>query len=95
MPSYVSFDDTMASGHDTEEIVSVMYAGATLSNVECLQEPERQELPATGSPLPPEEPEVEIVERRPKKQNKFLTGFKSRIAGLFGGPAEDNSDLIE
>lgn len=99
LPSYVSIDEMKIMNHDSEEMVSVMYAGATLSNVECLEEPHRQELPVTGSPVLPvvetEEEEEDESEKKPKKQSRFMSSIKTKIAGLFGGPLEDNSDLIE
>lgn len=98
LPNYATIDETKATGHDMEEIVSVMYAGTTLSVTECLEEPERMELPPTGNPSPfPEPIEDDEVEKKQRKEKtrSFMTGFKNRLAGIFGGPAEDNSDLIE
>lgn len=100
LPNYVTVDESKTPGHDLEEIVSIMYAGATLSEAECLKEPDHKEVPAIGeAPLPLPEPEVEEEEterkRRKGKTNSFMSGFKTRLANIFGGGPEDNSDLIE
>lgn len=98
LPGYIAVDESKAAGHDLEEIVSVMYAGATLSDAECLKEPERDDPPAVEDfplPLPGAEEEEEFKEPKTKEKSSFMSGFKTRLASIFGGAPEDNSDLIE
>ncbi len=93
LPSYVSVDETKTSSYEAEQVISVMYAGATLSDSECLEFPERRELPSNGTPLPKEEEEPE-KEVRTKPKNTFMDSIKRRVSGLFSGPT-DNSELID
>lgn len=94
LPPYVVLDEIKTSSYDCEEVISVMYAGATSYDVECLEEPERQELPITGEPAPTvnnDTPEPEPVIR---KKNSMIEKFKKRISSMFSGPT-DNSELID
>lgn len=94
LPSYVAVDKSIANSHNLEEVVSVLYAGATLSNIECLEEPTREELPATG--IPAQQPAEDKPEQHTHKSDKESrwARFTTRIANVFGG-AEDNSELID
>lgn len=101
LPDYVELA-TVEPGCEIDEVVSIMYAGATLSNHECLEEPPRQELPATGE-LPAEEPQEETLKKRPKKRrddddteprNGIFSRLGKKIANIFGDPS-DNSELID
>lgn len=92
LPSYVTLDEVKSSSYECEEVVSVLYAGATLSDRQCLEEPERQELPSTG--IPAVEEEEEKPKPKPKKENRFMQGMARRIANIFSGPT-DNSELID
>lgn len=96
LPAYVSIDETKASSYETEEVVSVMYAGATLSERDCLEIPERQELPQTGmSPeVIREETPQETKPKKPGKTGLFMKNIADGISRLFSGP-NDNSDLLE
>lgn len=93
LPSYVTVDESKTSSYEAEQVISVMYAGATLSDSECLEFPERRELPSNGTPLPPEVDEPE-QEPKIKPKNKFMENIKRRVSGLFSGPT-DNSELID
>ncbi len=95
LPAYVKIDDMITSGFDVQEVVSIMYAGATLSERECLEEPERVEIPETGTPNVPEETDdEEKPEVKSKKHNRFIQGLSRRIAGMFSSPS-DNSELLD
>lgn len=97
LPPYVVTDETKATGYEAEEVVSVLYAGATLSERECLEEPERQELPQTSIPASDDEdtePEKKPERRKPNKTGLFMKRFKDRVGSIFSGPS-DTSDLLE
>ncbi|MDE7159598.1 MAG: cell division protein FtsA [Muribaculaceae bacterium] len=98
LPNYVTVSDHRASSAEITEVASVLYAAATLGNVECLAEPKKEELPVTGeapeeTPAPPEE-----SEQRPRRErSKIMGGFARRLAKIFAPPEEDDddSDIID
>lgn len=60
LPAYVDLEDTKAPSLESMEVVSVLYAGATLPEAAsdvCLETPHREDLPATGEENP-DEPEL-------------------------------------
>ena len=77
------------------QVVSVLYAGATLSQQECLEIPERGEIPITGTaPVEPESPKE--PSEKVEKTNKIIKGLKMRIAKMFSNPDDaDDSELME
>lgn len=98
LPKYVLVDDAKAPSADVEELVSVLYAGATLSRNQCLEEPVKEELPVVDTPPAPAEVPVveEEPEVRPKKESRWMRSLKNRITNIFSGPIdEDDSDLLE
>lgn len=95
LPSYVTIDEMRNSGMDCEQVVSVMYAGATLCDTECLEEPERAELPATGVPAEPTVSDSKDYNDAPRKKGAMMDKFKKRLASMFGGEPTDNSELID
>ncbi len=99
MPKYVVIDDPKAVTGDVEEVVSVLYVGATHRKHQCLEEPSREELPVTNStelPPPPDDPEVneEPDDERPAKANRWMNRLKVKISNIFSAP-EDESDILE
>lgn len=99
LPPYVSVDQTYVNSYDVEQVASVMYAGATLSDIECLEEPKHQEPAVKDNPgedsyvAPADEPEEEPTTPEQKK-NWWKRNVTQRIAGIFGDPS-DNSELID
>lgn len=96
LPAYVSVEETNATSLEAEEVVSVLYAGATLANCNCFEQPQINELPPIGDELPEigESEEREEPKRKPKKESRFMRGLKDRVSNLFSGPV-DNSELID
>ena len=92
LPRYVVIDDPKAANAEVEGVISILYAGATLSDRQCLEEPVRTEVPVTGTHVP--EPEPEPVVKKPKKQNKWMTSIAERMSRMFGSPTDD-SDILE
>lgn len=95
LPSYVHLLDPKGKGWDIVEVVSVMYAGATLSDRECLEIPEVEDIPKTGTAAA-EEPEADIPEAAPKgnKRRKIFENINRRLSSFFSGP-DDDSELME
>lgn len=97
LPKYVVVEESHAGSYDLEQVVSVLYAGATLSKVECLEEPQLEELPPIDPipddtlPMPEEEPQP--VKRKKEKRGWF-SSIKTGMAGIFSNPVDD-SDLLE
>ncbi len=99
LPSYVTIADQRANSFELIEVVSILYAGATLGDGECLEEPRKEKIPVTGE-APAEEPgkeeqPVEETPRRPKSGPGIMSMFKRRISNLFAPPESDDSDLID
>lgn len=96
LPKEVIIEDPKATTGDMEGVISVLYAGATLSNRQCLEDPEKKEIPVTGSSAyeAEPEPEPEHADNKPARENKFFQKLKTRISNIFSGP-EDDSDILE
>ena len=96
LPAYVRIDDINAVNSEISQVVSVLYAGATLSNRECLEIPARQEIPEIGTKPAPEvaAEDVEPAEKKPGRTGRLFNSITERITRLFGNP-DDNSELIE
>lgn len=95
LPKYITVEDTHANIYDIEQLVSVLYVGATMSQAECLEEPQREEL-SEINPLPPavEETPEEEPKARKKKGNTWISRIKHGMEGFFSSPVDD-SDLLE
>ena len=95
MPRYVVINDAQAAKIEYIEVVSVMYAGATLSSRECLEQP----APETPIEDAPRDSRLEQDERsqhdRDSRRGGLFSNFKSRISKIFRAPEEDDSDLMD
>lgn len=99
LPEYVRIEDNRASGVEMVEVASVLYAGATLSNKESLQMPERVAMPVNGVlPLETEEetPLNKKANTEPKQPKKgFFEKVGKKLGNFFGGGDEDDSDFLD
>lgn len=99
LPDYVTVADQRATSFELIEVVSVLYAGATLGSGECLAEPHKEAIPITGeAPAPDEGPEKKTepgVETPVKIKPGLMSSFKRRLSNLFAPPESDDSDLID
>lgn len=102
LPSYVMLADRRAASVELSEVASVLYAGATLGQGECLETMRKQPMPATGEA--PEETvhekthEEEPAPKRPQKPSvfsKMASSIGSRLSSLFSPAEDDNSDIID
>lgn len=96
LPKYVLVDDSKNLTADVEEVISVLYAGATLSKQQCLEEPTREDVPVIDEiPPAPENPVIETpVPEDNKKKGGWLSKFKSGISNIFSAP-DDDSDILD
>lgn len=97
LPDYVKIEDPRAQGVEMAEVASVLYAGATLSDKESLEIPERPPLPANGV-LPFDE--TEDVPKENKEENNKAGKLKETVkkwgttlSKMFSTP-EDDSELL-
>ena len=97
LPVYVRIDSPQIPAYELIQAVSVLYAGADLSDVVCLEEPKAPELPQNG------EAETEVQNdrerKRPEKDRKKSGGWGARIRrGLTNifvpGGDDDDNDLF-
>ena len=99
LPEYVRIEDSRASGVEMVEVASVLYAGATLTDKESLQMPERGAMPINGV-LPLETDEDTLEKKKtvdePKSPKKgFFDMVSKKLGDFFGGGDEDDSDLLD
>ena len=95
LPAYISISDTRAQQVDTLQAIALLYIGATNSTDSCLEILPQDELPATGvanASQPAEEPKPKI---KPKKRSGWLSSISGRLADMFAGDSEDDSDLMD
>ncbi|MCH5232124.1 MAG: cell division protein FtsA [Muribaculaceae bacterium] len=97
LPDYVKIEDHRAANAELTEVVSVLYAGATLTEGESLEMPEASSLPINGSLFPEIDEEEKVKkpeqEKRPPKKG-FFDNLKDRVKNIgtmFSGPEEDDS----
>lgn len=94
LPAYVRVESPKIPVYDLIEPVSILYAGADLSDMVCLEEPKATELPATGQANDPEEEEQPKMKPGPKKPG-WADKLKRGLSNIFIPKNEDESDLIE
>lgn len=99
LPNYVHIDDPNISAFDIIEVASVLYTGATNTDAQCLEMPQHQELPVTGTANPEPEPkglqEKEYTEDKKRKKNGFFSKFGRTITDFFAPDGEDDNDLMD
>lgn len=96
LPQYINLEDTKINSADIIEVASVLYAGATSKDTECLERPEPEKVPISGVAEPDFEPEVDVkpIKGGGFKPPKWWKKFKEGVTGAFGNP-EDDSDLLD
>lgn len=96
LPQYVHMSDAKGGATTALEAISIAYSGATLTDANCLEIPEREEMPELGNELPDNgEEEPPRREKKPRKSGGFWNNITDRLTQVFSAPPEDNSDLLE
>ena len=100
LPSYVVIDDLRGPSTEIVQVGSVLYAGATLTDEQCLETPVKEELPPVGDPNEPIEEEEPRGRRRkepkPNNGNSWANKFRRFTSSLFSNPEDDDdSSLFE
>lgn len=98
LPAYIHLEEIKTPSSEILQVSSVLYSGASQSEEECLEIPGAEDLPITGEGN--EEPAEGTAGRdsgntRNKTRPSIFSGLAGRIAQIFSGPDEDESDLIE
>lgn len=96
LPGYIHLADTKIPSFEVLQTASVLYSGANETSDECLEMPGAQELPVTGEGNQPETPAAGSAQKphKPRKEG-FMKKMSARISELFGGPGDDDSDLLD
>lgn len=101
LPAYIRIESSRIPTPSLIQVVSLMYAGADLSDEECLEEPKPQDLPQNGDPTLADDLPEDMgrrQEKRPQgpKKPSFFSKFKSGISQIFIPKGEDDSsDLFD
>lgn len=96
LPSYVHLEDVKAPSSEIVEVASVLYAGATMTDIECLEMPAAKEIPSTGEKPDYPDTQDETVENvQPGRGSKLLDRLKLKISGFFSDDGSDDSSLLE
>ncbi|MDE6217655.1 MAG: cell division protein FtsA [Muribaculaceae bacterium] len=102
LPDYIHLQDDNIPASELTEVACVLYEGASLTDVEYLELPVRDELPSTGEIPPadyryPEERQHE--ERQPAgdgKVRRLFGKWQNKLSRMFAPPEDDNdSDLFD
>ncbi len=96
-PPYIKFEETKSGTFEMLEVGSVLYSGAMNNDADCLQIPQKDELPVMGEANQNEE-EIEVVEKKrekKKKGNSIFSVWGSKIAEMFSSDMDDDSDPLD
>lgn len=96
LPSYIKIEDTKISSSGIIEVASILYAGASGNQTECLEIPGSQELPVTGvANKNEEEPELEKPKtpKRPGFFSRMGEAIKEKLSNSWGNDQDDSDPL--
>lgn len=101
LPALIHVDAPGSNHNSLLQVISVAYAGATLGDCNCLEAPEKEELPVTGVANDPEKEGTGKAGQKhpktpdqPKKGSSFLDNVRKGMAKWFGSE-DDSSDLLD
>lgn len=97
LPGYVTIEDLKGPSAEIVQVASILYAGATLTDANCLETPSRGEMEINGK-APEEEEEQERPARKTSKEpnpNSFVNRLRKGFTNLFSNPEEDDSAELE
>jgi len=98
LPAFVEIEDTKAPASEIIEVGSVLYAGATLTDKECLSRQATEDLPEIGEDIPETEEETEVKPKKTKKPKsrtgwrRLLDRTREGLTNVFTGEADDEDD---
>lgn len=97
LPDYVKLENNRMTGEEITEIASILYAGATLTDKESLEMPEKAPLPITNDGvLPLEDDEEEKTPESSDKKSKpsFFEKMGKKLGELFNASEDDDTELL-
>jgi len=96
LPQYIILEDTKISSGEIIDVASVLYAGATGNEAECLERPAQERVPVTGDANSETGPEPEVETKKPHRNKSGGWGGKITgwVSSMFGN-AEDDSDPLD
>ncbi|MCM1429594.1 MAG: cell division protein FtsA [Clostridium sp.] len=99
LPEFIHVETNEHNSDDIINVCCILYEGASLSNVTCLETLVKEDLPATGE-LPPAESTKDYEDEPERKQengwmSKLSIKWQSKLAQIFAPPKEDDSDLYD
>ncbi|MDE6273227.1 MAG: cell division protein FtsA [Muribaculaceae bacterium] len=98
LPSYVHLEDVKGPSSEIVEVASVLYAGATLTDAQCLENPSQEELPVIGTDPGDDEPEEKTPDNKERASSgslKFVSKIKSGLSRLFATPDDEDNDMLD
>lgn len=95
LPQYIILEDTKISSGEIIDVASVLYAGATGNEAECLERPAQERVPVTGDANTESEPDEET--RKPNQPQGGGIGGRiiEWVSTIFGGDKEDDSAPLD
>lgn len=101
LPAYINLEQTRIPSYEAIEVISILYSGATLNDVNCLEYKAGSKLPENGTPnpdgdlTPNENPhEKSGKEKDPKdKRSRFLSKIKKQLSDYFTGNEDNDIEL--
>ena len=99
LPGYIRLGEAKSPSSEIVQVCSVLYAGASKSDEECLEMPGlNNELPYTGQGNEPDEPGEEQKEKKIENKRKGLglwDKLQQKVTHFLSSSEEDDSDLLE
>ena len=95
LPSYVHIEDIKGPSSEIIEVASVLYAGATHTDAQCLELPRREEMPVIGSAPDDEQTQGYSGDERRERisnPNSFANRLKKGLTRLFSNPEDDDDE---
>ena len=96
LPAYIRVEDTKISSAEIIEVASILYAGASGNQTECLEIPAKQELPVTGEANKKDdknEPEVQKPQKRSGWLSKMGMNIMNKLSNSWGSEQDDSDPL--
>lgn len=98
LPPYIRLEGAIPAANSLQ-LACIMYEGAELNDAECLSVPQREGIPATGTPnTPVTDHEEEHTEEKPRDRsprNSWFGKIKKGLTDYFGGdPDDDNNEMF-
>ncbi|MDE6011010.1 MAG: cell division protein FtsA [Muribaculaceae bacterium] len=97
LPAFVVIDDLKGPSTEIVQVGSILYAGAMLTNENCLEIPVKPDIPGGGEAndepeTDPDDRPVHRKERREPNPNSLISRFKRFTTRIFETPPDDEDE---